>query len=389
MKDKICFVVQRYGLEVNGGAELQCRMIAERMSRRYQEVHVLTSKAIDYVTWKDEYECDFEDLNGVHVHRFAVEQIRNTDDFNEINGRFLSGDFTEEEEDDWIKKEGPYIPDLIDYIKEHKNTYDVFIFVTYLYYPAVFGVKEVKEKAIVIPEAHDEPFLKMKIFQDVFLTPRFFLFNTEEERRLIHSKFHNEHIPSDLGGIGVDLPQEIDGRRFVAKYGLDRFIIYVGRIDEGKNCHILFRYFREYKKRNCSNLKLVLIGKPVIHVPKDDDIVSLGFVSDQDKFDGIAAASLLVMPSKFESLSMVVLEAMSVNTPVIVNGECEVLKGHCLKSNGAFYYENYFEFEGEVNYILEHTEDVKILCRNAKRYVEENYCWESVEGRLCRMIEQI
>ena len=73
-------------------------------------------------------------------------------------------------------------------------------------------------------------------------------------------------------------------------------------MDEGKNCHILFQYFKEYKKRNKNKLKLVLVGKPVIPVPKDQDIVSLGFVEEQEKYNGIAAAQMLVLPSAFESL---------------------------------------------------------------------------------------
>lgn len=389
MKEKICFIVQRYGLEVNGGAELHCRQLAEHMLAKYKEVHVLTSKAIDYMTWKDEYKADEEVINGVTVHRFSVSHERKAKEFNAINGRFFAGDLRVDEERDWIEKQGPALPGLLDYLKENKDNYDAFIFFTYLYYPTVLGVDIVKEKAIVIPTAHDEPFLRMKIFDDVFLKPRSFFFNTEEERVLIHNKYHNEHIPSDLGGVGVEIPEVIDGERFKEKYNLSDFIVYVGRIDEGKNCHQLFKYFIEYKKRNNNDVKLVLMGKPVIDIPKHKDIISLGFMDDQDKFDGMAAAKMLILPSEFESLSMVVLEAMSVGTPVIVNGKCPVLKGHCTKSNGAFYYNSYFEFEGEINYLLEHPEVVSVMNDNAKKYVDENYQWDVIVERLFCMIEAI
>lgn len=389
MGKKICFVVQRYGLEVNGGAELLCRQQAEHLLSKYDDIHVVTTKAIDYMSWKDEYTKDEEVINGVTVHRFGVEHERNQDDFNEINGRFMRGELKSEEEIDWIDKQGPSSPALIKYLVENKDYYDSFIFNTYLYYTTVMGVKEVAEKAIVIPDAHDEPFLRMKIFEDVFLNPRAFFYNTDEERELVHAKYRNDHIPSLIGGAGVDVPERVDGERFKKKYDLDNYMIYVGRIDEGKNCHILFKYFEEYKKRNYNDLKLVLMGKSVIDIPKNQEIHSLGFVSDEDKFDGIAGAKMLILPSEFESLSMVVLEAMYLKTPVIVNGKCPVLKGHCIKSNGAFYYNNYFEFEGEVNYMLEQNKIVEMMCENAYKYVNENYQWDIIMDRLSSLIEAI
>ena len=164
---------------------------------------------------------------------------------------------------------------------------------------------------------------------------------------------------------------------------------YVGRIDKAKKCDLLFKYFKEYKKRNRNNVKLVLVGKPVMPIPRDKNIISLGFISEIDKFEGIAAAKLLVLPSKYESLSMAVLEAMSLSTPVIVNGDCDVLKGHCLKSNGALYYNNYFEFEGTVNYFLNNPQIAEMMCQNAKDYVENNYSWKIIERKLSNMIEQI
>lgn len=387
--EKICFIVQRYGLEVNGGAELHCRQLAEHMLTYYDYIDVLTSKAIDYMTWKDEYKKEEEIINGVHVKRFSVTHKRNADEFNSINQLVYDGCLPREREEEWVDKQGPALPDLCKYLREHKEEYKAFIFFTYLYYPTVMGIKEVADKAIVIPTAHDEPFLKMQIFKNVFNLPKAFLYNTEEERRLVSRKFHNENIPSKLGGVGVELPADINADRFKHKYKLDKFIVYVGRIDEGKNCNQLFDYFQEYKKRNNQDIKLVLMGKPVIPIPKNNDIISLGFVDDQDKFDGIAAAEVLVLPSRFESLSMVVLEAMSVDTLVLVNGKCEVLKGHCTKSNGALYYKNYFEFEGALNYLLTHPVETNVMKQNAKAYVHDNYRWDVITKRLEELIQLI
>lgn len=389
MKNRICFVVQRYGLEVNGGAELHCRQLAEHLLKKYQDIHVVTTKAIDYMTWKNEYNADEEIINGVTVHRFAVDKERDKKEFDDINAKFFNHDLSESREQEWVDKQGPYCPKAIKYLEDHKKDYDVFIFFTYLYYMSVMGIPKVCDKAIVIPTAHDEPFMRMKIFRNVFMLPQSFFFNTEEERNLVHTLFSNQNIRSELGGVGVEIPSDIDGTRFKKKYGLDQYIIYVGRIDEGKNCGQLFQYFQEYKKRNRSELKLVLMGKPVIKIPKSEDIISLGFVDDQDKFDGMAGALMLILPSIFESLSMVVLEAMSLYTPVIVNGKCPVLRGHCIKSNGAFFYNNFFEFEGEINYILTHEEEKEIMCKNAKLYVDNHYQWDKIIEKLSSLIEAI
>lgn len=386
--NKIAFVVQRYGEEVNGGAELLCRQLAEKMIAIYPNIEVLTTKAIDYTTWANEYPGNLETINGVAVRRFPVAKERSQKEFDNINGLFMAGQLAKEREVEWIEKQGPYAPELVQYIKEHKEDYDLFVFFTYLYYPTVIGIKEVKEKAILVPHAHDEPFLKMEEYQNLFKSPRAFFLNTDEEKEMLQGKFDID-VPIDIGGVGIDLPESIDGSRFKEKYQLDDYIVYVGRIDEGKNCHILFKYFKEFKKRNQGSLKLVLMGKPAMPIPKDNDIVSLGFVSEQDKYDGIKGAKILVLPSEFESLSMVVLEAMSVGTPVLVYGKCPVLKGHCLKSNGALYYNNYFEYEAAVNFLMDNPEKVATMKLNAKKYVDDNYQWDVITGRLDRLMERV
>lgn len=385
----ICFVVQRYGLEVNGGAELHCRQVAERLVPKYN-VTVLTTRAIDYMTWKNEYTEDNDVINGVNVVRFGVLRERNINEFNEINQRFYNGLIkTDEQEQEWIDKQGPYVPNLIEYLRTHAGEYDVFIFFTYLYYTTVMGVKEVSKKAIVVPEAHDESFLSMKAYRNIFCLPKAFFYNTPEEKSLIQSKFNNTYIKSDLGGVGVEIPESVDSISFKKKYSLIDYVIYVGRIDQGKNCDILFEFFKKYKKRNPSNLKLVLMGKSVIEVPNHEDIINLGFVSDEDKFNGIAGAKLLVLPSEFESLSIVVLEAFSLKIPILVNGKCEVLKGHCIKSNGGLFYQGYLEFEGCLNYLISHPEECEIMGINGKKYVNENYQWDIIINRLEQLISYV
>ena len=385
---KISFTVQRYGLEVNGGAELLTRQLAERMASDY-DVHVFTTKAIDYMTWADEYDKDEEVINGVTVHRFSVAKTRVQDEFDAINGRFLSTGLSQEEEEEWLKAQGPYVPALIDAIREGKDDYDVFLFCTYLYYTTVMGIREVADKAIVLPFAHNEPFLRMKMYDAVFKTPAAFLFETDEERALIRSKYNNYRIPFKFGGAGVDVPEDVSGDRFKAKYNLTNYMIYVGRIDEGKNCPELFEHFRRFKQNHPSNLKLVLLGKPVIKIPDDKDIVSLGFVSEQDKFDGIAGSSFLVLPSKFESLSIVVLEAFSLKIPVLVNSECAVLKGHCDKSGGGFYYNSYHGFESKTLQLLMHGDMRAGMGVKGYEYVGRYFNWNTIIRKLAALVEYV
>lgn len=384
---KIALVNQRYGLEVNGGSEYYTRLIAERLAENFQ-VDVITTKALDYTTWANHYTSDEENINGVRVLRFPVEKERACD-FNEFNGAYLSaGNYNEADEEIWFEKQGPYCPEAIEYIKANKDNYDCFVFVTYLYYLTVKGMPEVADKAVFIPTAHEEPFIHFKTFEKLFTLPRAYVFLTDEEKALVQGLFGTEDIPCEVMGTGVEIPCEPDEKAFREKFSIDEdYIIYVGRIDEGKDCPMLFKYFTEYKKRNPeSTLKLVLMGKAVCDIPRHSDIISLGFVSEEDKFNGIKGAKALVLPSKFESLSISVLEAMAVSVPVIVNGVCDVLKGHCVKSNGGLYYKNYFEFEGILDYIFSHPAEYEQMCVNARRYISENYEWDVIMKKFAEVI---
>lgn len=386
MSIKIAIINQRYGLEVNGGSELYTRKIAEHLNRKY-EVEVLTTCALDYISWKNFYKEGVEYINDVKIRRFKSAQERNQKKFTNLTENVLCGDKQSEHQyEEWIEEQGPKCPELINYIEENQEEYDVFIVVTYLYYTAVRSLPKIGHKAIFIPTAHQEPYIHFKPYEAIFLQPKAYIFLTDEEKELVWKKFGIRNKPYEVMGVGVDIPEEADEREFKRKYDLEEYIIYVGRIDNGKNCPCMFDYFIEYKKRNSNNLKLVLMGKQEVEIPTHKDIINLGFVSEEDKFSGIKGAQALILPSKFESLSISVLEAMSLKVPVIVNGRCDVLKGHCIKSNGGLYYFNFFEFEGCINYIRDNLKEYEIMRNNACKYIDTYYTWDIILEKFDRII---
>jgi glycosyltransferase involved in cell wall biosynthesis len=387
MKKKVAIINQRYGVEVNGGSEQHTRQLAEKLISHY-DIEILTTCALEYTTWENFFPEGLQIINRVPVRRFPVDKPRNMRRFNEISARVLTGGGSSED-DVWIDEQGPLCTKLINFLREHREEYDCFIFVTYLYYLTVCGIDLVKDKAILVPTAHNEPSIRLAIYKKVFAAPRAIAFNTEEERKFVHSLFRNQHIPGDILGVGVDLPGNINPGEFKKKYKVDNYLVYVGRIDEGKGCPELFNYFIRYKKNNPSDIKLLLIGKSVMQIPQNPDILPIGFVSEEDKYNGIAASKILILPSVYESLSMVVLESLALGIPVIVNGNCDVLRGHCLKSNAGLYYRTYYEFEAAINYLLLHPKEYTSMRLNGQRYIKENYDWDVIIGKLEKMIDRI
>ncbi len=386
-RKKIALINQRYGLEVNGGSEYHARVLAEHLAKEH-DVEVLTTCARDYDTWENFYNEGLDEVNGIRVRRFSVEKSRSLQRFLWLDRiRKYSPVFTRRMEQKWIEEQGPYCPGFIQYISGHQEDYDVFIFVTYLYYLTAMGLKIVAPKSILIPTAHDEPFLKMELYKELFHLPRGYFFNTKEERDMVFRKFGTENIPCKIGGVGIEVPDQADGEGFKKRYQLEHYMIYVGRIDYGKNCHELFEYFQKYKEKNPGNLKLVLMGKEMIEVPEREDIISLGFVSEEEKYDGMAGADFLVLPSQYESMSIVVLDSLKLGIPVVVNGKCEVLKGHCEKSGGGIYYQNYYEFEKAVNFMVSCEKERKQMGLKGKSYVESNYRWDVILADLNSLIE--
>jgi glycosyltransferase involved in cell wall biosynthesis len=216
------------------------------------------------------------------------------------------------------------------------------------------------------------------------------MYNSHEERVMIQAAAGNDDVPGVVVGVGSEVPDSADAQRFRRKFDIQRpFAIYVGRIDENKGCGELFSFFRRYAATFPKGLDLVLVGSAMMKVPEHPRIRHLGFVSDEDKFDGLAAADLLIMPSYFESLSMVALEAWAMGKPVLANGRCDVLKGQCIRSNAGLYYESYQEFVEALHAMEGNGALHARLGSNGRAYFREHYAWPVIERKYLEMFERL
>ncbi len=383
-KPKIAFVVQRNGKEVNGGAEYHCFLIAKLMSRDW-DVEILTTCALDYMTWENHYDEGIEVVDDISIRRFKVDTVRDTTAFNTYSSDILSQgeNISIDDAEQWMKLQGPLSSGLLDYIKEHKNHYDKFIFFTYLYATTYYGLPLVADKSILVPTAHDEPPIYLPIWDDWFKLPQYFVYNTIEEETFLKKRFPHIKFRGEIVGVGINNPTDYSNITFRQKYNIYApYILYVGRIDNSKGCDHLLEYFIRFKETNNIQLKLVLAGKSVIEIPEHKDIIHLGFVDEETKFAAIEGCEFLVNPSPFESLSMVLLEAWSLNKPVLVNADAKVMVGQCQRSHGGLWYEDYEAFEKNTLFLLEKPYTFKHM----KEWVDENYGWDVIREKFLRLV---
>lgn len=386
---KLAIVVQRYGADINGGAELHARYVAERLSR-HAAVEVLTTCARDYVTWRNEYPLGIEEINGVTVRRFPVDHERDVKEFGRWSEQVFDKPHSYHDELKWLDAEGPRSTPLLSHVRSAQAAYDYVFFFSYRYYHSYHGVRAVPPRAILVPTAERDEAIGLAISPRIFRGVRALMYNSPEERRLIQAVSNNHDVPGVVVGIGSEIPDQPQPDRFRQKYGISgRFALYVGRIDQNKGCRELFSFFLNGLQGLPSGLRLVLIGKDMLPIPDHPRIHHLGFLDDRDKFDALAAADLLLMPSYYESLSMVALEAWALGKPVLANGKCEVLRGQCIRSRAGLYYETQAEFVETLRAIADGRSLNAAFGANGRQFFQQHYSWPVIEQKYLDMLGRL
>jgi glycosyltransferase involved in cell wall biosynthesis len=381
MSRPIAFVVQRCGLEVNGGAEYLCRMVAERLSA-VRPTEILTTCALDYMSWENHYPRGEERLGDLRIRRFPVARPRDVGSFNRLSAALRPQVKTAPlaQQERWMREQGPWSPDLHAHLERSRSDYDAFVFVTYLYATTYFGLPIVADRAVLVPLAHDEWPIHFSMWDRFFELPRGFLFNSEEEKAFVRKRFPKARLDGPIAGVGVEPPATIDAGRFRKKYGIERpFVVYAGRVDVAKGVDQLLGDFQAYRRQaRDDKTQLVLLGRMTMEVPSQPGLRVLGFVDERDKWDALAACEVLVMPSAFESLSIALLEAWSVGKPVLVSARSEVLVGQCRRSQGGLWYGDSDEFSVSLECLLQDATVRRALGEQGREFVSATYRWSRI-----------
>lgn len=394
---KIAFVIPWYSEKIPGGAEMELRGLTTHLHESGAEVEILATCVKEFGSdWNVNYYPEGEDtVHGFTIRRFKVRK-RDTEAFDAVNYKLMNGIKITPEEEEIFLRESINSPALYEYIGSHKDEYSLFVFIPYMFGVTYYGAQVCPEKSVLIPCFHDEPYLYLKLFKDIFPKTAGMVFNAEPEAALAERvfEFSKSGTKTVAMGIGMDTDIQTYPEEFVKKFGIDSpFILYAGRKDMGKNVHTLVKYYSEYLKRRDTDLKLVLIGGGNIELPeelvKSGRIVDLGFVDIQDKYNAYGAASLLCQPSLFESFSLVIMESWLCHRPVLVSSECAVTRHFVSDSNGGLYFKDYFEFEGCVDYILGNPDVAEAMSKNGRAYVLEKFAWNRILERYGAFFDSI
>jgi len=386
----VAFVCPFFGPEASGGAEFAARSLALHLADAAVRVDVLTTCLLDLphgITGNVHPEGATAD-GPLTVRRFKVEAA-DMRQFGTLNDLIIGGTPLTVADELQFMTRHVTSPDMIRYIAAHADDYDRFVFIPYLFGTTCFGVMTAPHKSIVIPCFHDEGYARLQLVRRMVDAAHRFVFNVPAEQRFAIRQFNLAPGRCETIGLGVDTDIAGNAERFRNRFGLRApFVLYAGRRDTTKNVHTLIDYFLRYKRNHPGPLKLVLIGAAPLPVSAPHpDLVDLGFVDEQEKYDAYAAAALFCQPSLNESFSYVLMEAWLCGTPCLVHEGCEVTRDHVIESGGGLYFRSASDFCAVLDRLLGDEPLRHQMAAAGRRYVMERYAWPRVVSRFMQALE--
>lgn len=380
---RIGFVVPRYGAEIVGGAERLVRGYAEQLHARGYQVDVFATCTTDMVEWNNNAPPGSTTVNGVPVHRFPTDKV-DVGQIHRTAGKAAAGVAITYAEQLEFLRQSVNSQALYQHIRERQDEYQCFVFAPYLFGTTYWGMQAVPDKALLLPCLHDEVLARFVVYRELLEQARGVLFNVEAERRFAYDTLGMVNPNTTVVGYGfdADTPQG-DGVAFRTRHNLpERYVYYTGRIQQGKNVPLLLDYFVRYKNEHPGDLALVLSGEGEVIQLARPDVVEIGFLDADELHDAYAAATLFCLPSVNESFSIVTMEAWLQGTPVLVNGNSAVMLEHIQRSDGGWSFTSYDTFRDALNQSLADAAQRRQRGANGKAYVQREYGWDVVVGRL-------
>jgi glycosyltransferase involved in cell wall biosynthesis len=387
--ETVAFVPVRYGPQVVGGAETLTRVLVEELAARGWPVEVLTTCAIDPHSWNNYFPAGTEIINGITVRRFPTQSRKRDRKTARAETRMILGKRVSVRRQEMWMSSVVVSEALRGYMDEHRDDYRAFVFAPYLFGTTWQGVREVPEKAYIIPCLHDEAYAYKKIYRRLMRSARGLMFNSVPEMELAR-RIYGKDLPGRVVGMGF-APHAAEGDRFRYKYSIEGdFVLYAGRRESAKNTPALLQYFCNYLQDSGRDVSLVLTGTGRMDLPFAfyNRVIDVGYVGERDLRDAYDAATLICHPSTRESLSIMILEAWLAGLPCLVHGDCAVTRYHVEQSGGGLWFTDYPTFHESLSYLLEDGARRAGMAERGKQYVLRNYSWDEVVGNFSAVLEE-
>lgn len=397
---RIAVVVQRCHGSIAGGSERYAAELAALLAERHS-VEILTTTALDAGTWENVLPVGQNVEEGLLIRRFPVTAGRRVD-FTRAHAALLDchhslitepreyafprfhapvrfAALTLAQQEDWIRAQGPQSPELIDWIRSHRQAYDLFCFITYLYAPSYFGLIAARGRPILFaPTLHDEAPAYMECYAQAARLASHLIWNAPAEQSLA------ARLWGPLAGsfIGMHVHNETADESALPSEASAPYFLYCGRIDAGKGAQSLIEMFRRWRAGRNTAPELLLIGRLAMQFRNEPGVRYLGFVSEATKFALMARARALLMPSEMESLSLVTLESLAQGAPVIATGRGSVVRDHIIASGGGLLFEDEAGLFAALDALAADDERRAQLGAAGRVYIEERFSKSAVRVRL-------
>ena len=383
---RIAVVVPRYGAQVLGGAESLARGFAEAAIQRGWEVEVWTTCARSHYTWENVYPEGAFRENGVRVRRFPV-AWQNRERWIALEVKLAhQGFLSPAEAYAWLDS-GPHSPALYAHIAHHAGDFDAIIALPYIMPLIHYAAWSAPDRAILFPCLHDEPYAYLEPVRLLLESVWGVMFNSPEEANLAVQRLRISVNRQAVLGAGVLLNPIIQTSAAVPSQVTAPFLLYIGRLEEGKNVLLLYEYVQRYFEER-KRVRLVVIGDGLVRPPGHRAFSYLGFVAEEEKAALCRQALALCQPSLRESFSLTIMESWLAGRPVLVHEDCSVTRGHVQRSKGGLWFRTYEEFAEALDWLMENPDLAARLGENGRRYVLANYTWEAVLNRFETLIRR-
>ncbi len=385
--DRLRIVVPRFGEAVVGGAESAMRRLGQALSARGWGVEVWTTTAFDEATWGSRFAPGLTRDGDIEVRRFPVVARRRPWLFAQLSRAAYHLPRYVRPEHLWSIAQGPYSPALIRALASSAPRPTLFS--PYLFHPTLFGVPAAPHPRIMVPAAHDEPALQLRVVRRALLSVDALWFHSPEERDLVAAAHPQISLkPSACGVVGVDVPDDVDDRVFAARRAIDGpYIYYGGRTARGKGSDLLVEAAALLQAAHPA-ATLALSGEAG-DGSDAPGIRRVGRLGERERWEAIAGAVAVVVPGTLESLSLLALEAWAMGRPCLLNAASPVLVGQAQRSGGGVTFSGAAELAARARELIDAPQRANAIGLRGRSHVLATYRWELAEGRLRALLAAV